>query len=639
MNPLPLHRKIFRLIFAVIIGIAYAACAPLKSPVPAPPPTTAATVSLGASPTVSPRYLDPSAPVEERVADLLARMTLDEKIGQMTQVERSVLDADVTAIARYGIGSVLSGGGSAPSPNTPEAWADMYDRYQKQALSTRLGIPLIYGIDAVHGHNNVRGAVVFPHNIGLGATRDPGLVEEVGRITAMEVAGTGIDWTFSPCVAVPQDERWGRTYEGFGEDPELVATMAVAIIRGYQGDDLSSGTTILATAKHYVGDGGTAYGTGIQGGLDQGDTRVDEATLRRIHLTPYVAAVDAGVGSIMASFSSWNGQKMHGNRYLLTEVLRGELGFWGLVVSDWQAIDQLPGDYRSDVKTAINAGIDMVMVPYDYVTFINTLRQLVNDGEVPMERIDEAVGRILWAKFALGLFEHPYTDRTLTDRIGSPEHREVARRAVRQSLVLLRNENNLLPLPKNLNRIVVAGSHADNLGYQCGGWTITWQGGSGDITEGTTILQAIRNTVSVGTVVDYTPDGSGASGAAVGIVVIGETPYAEFEGDRSDLALSPDDLRIIQNIKAAGVPVVVILVTGRPLIIEPYLEDWDALLVAWLPGTEGQGVADVLFGDYAPTGKLPCSWPRTMEQIPINIGDSDYDPLFPYGFGLSYPGQ
>ncbi len=612
---------------------------PVLSQTPVPPTVLPpATVQPTATPNITPAvplYRDATAPIEDRVADLLSRMTLDEKIGQMTQVDRSAIDDRIEDIARYGLGSILSGGGSTPTPNTPEAWADMYDRYQQQALSTRLGIPLIYGIDAVHGHNNVKGATIFPHNIGMGATRNPELMEQVGRATAEEVIATGLNWTFSPCVAVARDERWGRTYESFGEDPALVAEMGAAVIRGYQSARLGD-HHIIATAKHYLGDGGTTYGTGVNGGIDQGDTQVDEETLRSIHLTPYVAAVHAGVGSVMASFSSWNGQKMHSNRYLITEVLKGELGFQGFVVSDWQAIDQIPGDYRSDVKTAINASIDMVMVPYKYVTFIETLRDLVESGEVPMERIDDAVRRILTAKFGLGLFEHPYASRDFFDRIGSAEHRELARRAVRESLVLLKNDGNLLPLSKDLRHIVVTGSNANNIGNQCGGWTITWQGRSGRITTGTTILEAIEHTVSPNTTVTYSHDGHGAEGADVGIAVIGETPYAEFEGDSDNLQLAPADVSAVDNIRAAGVPVVVVIVSGRPLIIEQELDKWDAVIAAWLPGTEGQGVADVLFGDYAPTGKLPCSWPRSMDQIPINVGDAGYDPLFSYGFGLSY---
>ncbi|MDZ7291971.1 MAG: glycoside hydrolase family 3 C-terminal domain-containing protein [candidate division KSB1 bacterium] len=568
-------------------------------------------------------------PVSKNVDSLLAIMTLDEKIGQMTQVDRRYLQSE-NDITKYYLGSLLSGGGSAPANNTPQGWADMYDRYQSHALQTRLRIPLMYGIDAVHGHNNVKGAVIFPHNIGLGCTRNPALVEQAAHITAIEVAGTGIDWTFAPVVAVPRDERWGRTYEGFGESPDLVQMMGEAAVKGYQGNRLSDPTSILACAKHYLGDGGTTNGK------DQGDTQVDEQTLRQIHLPGYIAAIRAGVGSIMVSYSSWNGQKMHGQKYLLTTVLKGELGFTGFLVSDWAAIDQLPGDYASDVETSINAGLDMIMVPERYKEFINTLKGLVNQGRVPISRIDDAVRRILQIKIAMGLFDHPFTDRTLTATVGAAAHREVARECVRQSLVLLKNNNHLLPLSKNLSRIHVAGKNADDLGHQCGGWTISWQGSSGNITTGTTILQAIKNTVSPTTAVTFSRNGSAAAGAEVGIVVIGETPYAEGAGDRTDLRLSSEDLATIQRVKEAGVPVVAILISGRPMIITSALDHCEAFIAAWLPGTEGQGVADVLFGDYHPTGKLSHSWPREMAQIPINVGDAVYDPLFPYGYGLSY---
>jgi beta-glucosidase len=540
----------------------------------------------------------------------------------MTQVDRQYLESEAD-IRRYHLGSILSGGGSSPRDDTAPGWAEMYDRFQGEALATRLPIPLLYGIDAVHGHNNVRGAVVFPHNIGLGCTRDPDLVERVARATAEEVEATGIDWTFSPCVAVPRDERWGRTYEGFGETPDLVAEMAAAAVRGYQ-------PTILACAKHYLADGGT------NGGVDQGDARMDEATLRSIHLPGYRSAVGAGVGTVMASYSSWNGQKMHGNHYLLTDVLKGELGFAGFVVSDWAGIDQLPGDYSSDIETAIGAGIDMVMVPQRYQEFTATLRTLVETGRVPMSRIDDAVRHILQAKVDAGLFETPYSDPSLLPRVGSDEHRLVAREAVQKSLVLLKNESGVLPLSKMATRIHVAGKNADDLGNQCGGWTITWQGASGAITTGTTILEGLRGAVLAGSEVSYSRDGSGAAGAEVGIVVIGESPYAEGLGDREDLSLDGEDVAAVAAVKSAGVPTVVVVVSGRPLILGRVLDHADALVAAWLPGTEGAGVADVLFGDQAPTGTLSHSWPRTMAQIPINAGDPGYDPLFPYGYGLTY---
>jgi beta-glucosidase len=567
--------------------------------------------------------------VDERVDELIAQMTVEEKIGQMTQAERGALK-NVTDIQTYFLGSLLSGGGSAPAPNTAAAWADMYDGYQIIAMRTRLKIPLIYGVDAVHGHNNVRDAVIFPHNIGLGATRNPELVQRAMSVVAKEVAGTGIDWTFAPCIAVPRDERWGRTYEGFGETPELQAMMAPAAVRGFQGN-LAGGTTeILACAKHFIGDGGTL------GGVDQGNTQLSESELREIHLPGYIEAIKQGVGSIMASYNSWNGTKVHAHRYLLTDLLKNELGFDGFVVSDWAAIDQIPGDYSSDIEYAINAGIDMVMVPVNYEYFISELKKLVKSGYVPMSRIDDAVRRILRIKMRMGLFEKPYTDRTLTPSVGSDSHREVARECVRQSLVLLKNQDGILPLKKNISRFHVAGKNADNIGNQCGGWTISWQGMSGAITSGTTILQSIQQAVSSESQVTYSINGSGAAGADVGIVVVGETPYAEGAGDNSQLTLSAEDKNAIATMKAAGIPVVVILVAGRPMMINDALGDVAAFVVAWLPGTEGNGVADVLFGDFNFTGKLPHSWPRSILQIPINAGDGNYDPLFPYGFGLSY---
>lgn len=571
-------------------------------------------------------YLDSTATVPERVEDLLGRMTLAEKIGQMTQADRQFLRNE-SDIASYGLGSILSGGGSAPAPNTPEAWANMYDRFQSQTLSTRLSIPIIYGIDAVHGHNNVKGAVIFPHNIGLGCSRNDSLIQQAARVAAIEVAGTGIDWTFGPCIAVPQDERWGRTYEGFGETPDLTSQMAAAAVRGLQGDDLAQARTILACAKHFVGDGGTTNG------IDQGNTEVDEQTLRAIHLPGYISAISAGVGSIMASFNSWNGEKIHGSRYLLTTVLKQELGFAGFVVSDWAGIDQLAGPYARDIETAINAGIDMVMVPDRYRDFISTLSDLVQQGRVSPARIDDAVRRILQLKFKLGLFERPFTNRSLTARIGSQEHRQIARACVRESLVLLKKKDATLPISKNVQRIHVSGKNADDLGNQCGGWTISWQGSSGNITTGTTILQAIRK-AAPSTSVTYAADGSGGQGADVGIAVIGEKPYAEGRGDRTDLSLAKEDIAAVRNLKNAGLKVITVIISGRPLIIEPILHFSDAIVAAWLPGTEGQGVADVLFGDYAPRGRLSHSWPKTMAQIPINFGDAQYEPRYEYDFGI-----
>ena len=568
-------------------------------------------------------------PISERVEQLLSQMSLDEKIGQMTQAERNALTS-ISDIKTYFLGSLLSGGGSSPSTNSAQSWADMYDLFQQAALQTRLKIPMIYGIDAVHGHNNVFGATIFPHNIGLGCTRNPQLIQEAARVTAEEVSGTGIDWTFAPCIATVRDERWGRTYEGFGETPELSISMADAMVRGFQGTSLSDNGNILACAKHFLGDGGTV------GGDDQGNVIADEQTIRQLHLQGYVSAINAGVKSIMVSYSSINGQKMHGSTYWIMDVLKGELGFKGFVVSDWQGIDQLPGDYKSDIQNSINAGVDMVMVPNNFKEFIQFLKELVNENKVSIDRINDAVRRILTVKFELGLFEKPFTDRSFTSTVGSTQHREVARQCVRESLVLLKNQNNILPLSKNLTRIHIAGKNAIDIGNQCGGWTISWQGGNGDITLGTSIYHGIKAAVSSSTIITYTYEGINAEGADVGIVVVGETPYAEGNGDSQNLELDQQDLTAINNFKNAGIPYIIVLVSGRPMIIDNVLEDCDAFVAAWLPGTEGQGIADVLFGDYNFTGKLSHSWPRSMNQIPINFGDTNYDPLFPYGFGLTY---
>ena len=581
---------------------------------------------------------------------LLSQMTLEEKVGQMVQANQRSLQ-DISEVEKLFLGSVLSGGSSDPkSGNGLLDWTDHYDSFQERTQNTRLRIPLLYGIDAVHGHSNVLGAVLFPHNIGLGCTRNPDLVERAARITATEVRATGINWTFAPCVTVPRDERWGRTYEGFGETPELARMMGQAAVRGYQGNDLSHPLSILACAKHWIGDGGTKFGTGTRLKdnvhiLDRGDVPLTEQELKSIHMAGYVSAIKAGVGTIMPSYSSWNGVKCSGSKRLLTEILKGELKFEGFLISDYDAINEMPGDYKTQIETSTNAGMDMFMVSVKYRELYNSLLELVRENRVPMSRIDDAVTRILRVKFAMGLEPGrlPLADRKLHSSFGSAAHREVARECVRSSLVLLKNDlkndRRVLPASKEINRIHVAGKSADDIGNQCGGWTISWQGKSGDnTTGGTTILKAIQESVSPQTKVTFSKDGSGAAGADLGIIAIGETPYAEMIGDRKTLELGEEDVGVVEKMKQAGMPLVVVLLSGRPLIIDKVIDKADAFVAAWLPGTEGRGVTDVLFGDFKPVGKLSCSWPRSMDQIPINVGDKNYDPLFRFGFGLSYQG-
>ncbi|KAF8677127.1 hypothetical protein HU200_046594 [Digitaria exilis] len=561
------------------------------------------------------KYKDPTQPLNTRIDDLLGRMTLAEKIGQMSQIEREKATPDV--ISKYFIGSVLSGGGSVPAKNAPpEAWVDLVNGMQGGSLSTRLGIPIMYGIDAVHGHGNVYKATIFPHNV----CRDP---------------------------------RWGRCYESFSENPELVQNMT-SIISGFQGEIPAGGAlgvpfmagqrNVAACSKHYVGDGGTTKG------INENNTVATFHELLSIHMKPYYNAVIRGVSTVMISYNSWNGVKMHANQFLITDILKRQLRFR----VNWQGLDRITtpehADYPLSIKLGILAGIDMVMIPFTYTDFIGNLTILVNNGTIPMSRIDDAVRRILRVKFTMGLFENPYADHSLAGELGKQEHRDLAREAVRKSLVLLKNgkpgDKPLLPLPKKAyGSILVAGSHADDLGSQCGGWTITWQGLTGNnLTAGTTILDGIKHTVFPGTDVVYSenPDVSfiqqNKAKFDYAIVVVGEPPYAETFGDNLNLTIPAPGPDVIQNV-CGSIKCVVVLISGRPLVVEPYMNTIDALVAAWLPGTEGMGVADVLFGDYGFTGKLSRTWFRSVEQLPMNVGDAHYDPLFPFGFGLETHGS
>ena len=638
-------KRITSVLFLILILLV--SCSPKSIATPASDSTSTPTLP-------APIYPDPSQPIEARVEDLLARMTIDEKIGQMTQVNLgSIQTGDTT---KYYIGSILSGGDDNPTNNNPQAWQDTVKSLQTEAMATRLKIPMIYGIDATHGNAHLYGATVFPQESGVAATHDPELAQKIGQATAEEMLATGIPWTFSPIVAVPQDIRWGRTNESYSEDTQLTTEIGTAYIKGLQsipdGYQTTQGQTLftLATAKHFIGDGGTIWGSSRQNilghpyMLDQGNMQVDEATLRKLYLPPYKAAVDAGVMSVMTSFSSWRTTKMSAQKYLLTDVLKGELGFKGFIISDWGAIDQIDPDYYTAVVTAINAGVDMDMVPTNYGAFINAMKQAVDNKDISENRINDAVRRILRAKFALGLFEHPYPDPSFIQTVRSDAHVAIARQAVQESLVLLKNDNGTLPIAKETPKIFVAGQGADDIGMMCGGWTISWQGQTGSIDLGTTLLSGIKATVSPDTIVAYNASGNFTGKANVGIVVVGEMPYAEGVGDQADLRLSDTDVKAINKIRTSVDKLIVVILSGRPLIITDQLSTADAWVEAWLPGTEGEGVSDVLFGDAPFVGKLPYTWPRSNAQLPINennsTGKTGCDAaLFPFGYGLGEAGS
>lgn len=571
-------------------------------------------------------YTDSSLPVNERVENLLSLMTIEEKVGQMLQVDRFQISR-IGEISENLVGSVLNGGSSNPVPNTLRGWLDMYNEVQEEAMKTRLAIPVLYGIDAVHGNGRTPGAVVFPHNIGLGAAGSEELAELAGRITAAETRATGIHWTFAPCIAVPQDIRWGRTYEGFSEDPVTVSRLGQAMIRGLQMNGLSGSSSIAACAKHYVADGGT------KGGQDQGNSVMNEQELRDVHLYPYKAAVEQGVAAIMASFSSWNGQKIHSSQYLLKEVLRDELGFEGLLVSDWGAVRQLPGELDDQLEKSINAGIDLLMLPDFPSNYLMAILGLVQEGRIEESRINEAVSRILKLKFELGLFENPFAGPEKLSVVGSDEHREAARRAVRESLVVLKNSDGVLPLDDRNTVIALAGPKADNTGVQCGGWTLIWQGTSGDIKGGTSIFDAFSQRVKSDDRLIFSEDGNLTGEADVIVAVVGENPYAEGKGDSKRPGISEKETEMLESLYRYDVPVIVIVLSGRPLLMTEQIEKADAAVAAWLPGTEARGIADIIFGDYSPTGKLSFAWPADESFFTER---KDSNTLFPSGYGLTW---
>ena len=603
-------------------------------------------------PVVKTHSLDAS--VETRIDGILEKMTLEQKVGQVIQADSNSITPD--DVKQYRLGSVLSGGNSAPGDlpyAETQAWLDAADDYFAASIDSEgveMAIPMIWGIDAVHGHANLSGAIVFPHNIGLGAANDPALVERIAEITAAELSVSGHDWTFAPTLAVPQDDRWGRAYEGFSEDPEIVKSYGGAIVNGLQGKfgskEFMADGRVISSAKHYLGDGGTDKG------VDQGDATISEEELRVIHLQGYITAIEAGAQSVMASFSSWQGQPMHGQQELLTDVLKDRMNFKGFVIGDWNGHALIPGCTVTDCPQALNAGLDMYMAPDSWKGLYESTLAHVKSGRIPMNRLDDAVRRILRVKVQSGIFEKPTPSaRALsgrTDLLGSVEHRSVAREAVRKSLVLLKNNNQLLPLSKGSN-VLVVGKGADNISKLAGGWTLSWQGGeheNDDFPNGQTLLSAIVSEVEAGGG-QVTYDAEGKQSAAeydVVIAVYGEDPYAEFRGDRENVDFTPNDLNpaILKQYKDAGTPVVSVFISGRPLWTNPEINASDAFVAAWLPGSEAAGISDLLFQtnpEYDFTGRLSFSWPKLASQSKLNPHHENYDPLFKLGYGLSLSDQ
>jgi beta-glucosidase len=651
----PLH--LAALAMASTLALGACATGPVTDAADVTPTEALTRTEPRVDPSVWPESRSPferDAEIEARVADILSRMTLEEKVGQVIQADIGSITPEEAA--RYHLGSVLNGGNSKPGGDLhapPQAWLDLADAFFLASVDTRggrTGIPILWGTDAVHGHNNVVGATLFPHNIGLGAANDPGLIRRIGEVTALEVRVTGQDWTFAPTLAVVRDDRWGRTYESYSEDPALVARYAGAMIEGLQGvhgtPDWLGEAHVIATAKHFIGDGGT------ERGVDQGDNRADEADLAGIHGAGYPPAIESGVLSVMASFNSWQGEKVHGHRGLLTDVLVQRLGFDGFVVGDWNGHGQVPGCTPVSCAQAFNAGVDMFMAPDSWRELHASLLAQVRSGEIPMARLDEAVGRILRVKIRAGLLDAPRPSQRPYagefGRLGSPEHRAVAREAVRSSLVLLKNEDDVLPIAGS-SRVLVVGTAADSIGQQSGGWTLNWQGegnANSVFPNGQSILGGIEDAVAqFGGEVVYSPDGTYATRPDVAIVVFGEQPYAEFVGDRAHLDFdSGATLTLLRQLRDQGIPTVVVFLSGRPMWVHPELNASQAFVAAWLPGSEGGGVADVLIGDATGKarhdfeGRLSFSWPARPDQTPLNAGADDYAPLFPLGYGGSYAG-
>lgn len=586
--------------------------------------------------------------IEKQVQEILNSLSLEQKVGQMVQAEIKFITPQ--EVKEYHLGSVLNGGGSFPNNNKyakVSDWVKLADEYYKASLDSKAGIPIIWGTDAVHGHNNVFGATIFPHNIGLGASQNPDLLKKIGRATALEVLATGIDWIFAPTVAVVRNDRWGRTYEGYSEDPVIVKDYAGPMVSGIQGKGTITldDDHLVATVKHFVGDGGTIDG------VDQGNNRSTEEELIRLHAQGYFTGLAAGAQTVMASFNSWNGEKIHGNRYLLTEVLKERMGFDGFVVGDWNGHGQVVGCTNSSCAQAINAGVDLLMAPEDWRELINNTINQVKNGEISMERIDDAVERILRVKLRTRLFKRglPSKRKHAGDEkiVGSYEHREIARQAVRESLVLLKNKNNILPLNPN-SKVLVTGSGAHDIGRQSGGWTLTWQGTGNqnpDFPGATSIYDGIEQAViSAGGQAELSFNGEFAERPDIAVVVFGETPYAEGQGDIQNLLYSwsyPQDLELLKSLKEQGIPVVSIFLSGRPLWMNQELNQSDAFVAAWLPGSEGAGIADVILKKdggvhFDFKGKLSYSWPNDAASSDLNVGDKNYKPLFPYGYGLTY---